>query len=300
MDKDKAKEILVEHTRALNVLLDDDSLKTVAVEAPDAEGALEGIESREEKLSFIRKLFQKAQKLPVVETLVQLGPAGSVAITTAAITQGELAQSTTETFVAEVANDVVEQRIEAPNFVHNFVDFDEINDWGQLVIAERYIAAQTYASEVSEQIQTKIQTGEIPVSKPSSSDASPSQPSAPEQQPQSESEPSEEQKPQSEQAPEKSEPKEEPKEEKAEKKSEVKEESKQEESKDEAKEEPKQEAKESNEPKEESQQEEPKQSEEQSPSSEPTSESQSVKPPRVESPIFEDDIKPHRSVSPTM
>ncbi len=292
MDKDKAKEILVEHTRALNVLLDDDSLKTVSVEAPDAEGTLEGIESREEKLSFIRKLFQKAQKLPVVETLVQLGPAGSVAITTAAITQGELAQSTTETFVAEVANDVVEQRIEAPQFVHNFVDFEEINDWGQFIIAERYVAAQTYASEVSEQIQTKIQNGEIPVSKPSSSDASPSQPSAPEQQPQSESESSAEQKPQSEQAPEKSEPTEEPKEEKAEKQSEVKEESKQEE--------PKQEAKESNEPKEEPQQEEPKQSEEQSPSSEPTPETQSVKPPRIETPIFEDDIKPHRSVSPIM
>jgi outer membrane biosynthesis protein TonB len=277
VDKDKAKEILVEHTRALNVLLDDDSLKTVAVETPDAEGALEGIESREEKLSFIRKLFQKAQKLPVVETLVQLGPAGSVAITTAAITQGELAQSTTETFVAEVANDVVEQRIEAPNFVHNFVDFEEINYWGQFIIAERYVAAQTYASEVSEQIQKKIQTGEIPVSKPSSSDASPSQPSAPEQKPQSESEPEAEQKPQSEQAPEKSETTEEPKEEKAEKQSEVKEESKQEESK-----------------------EEPKQSEEQSPSSEPTPEPQSVKPPSVETPIFEDDIKPHRSVSPTM
>jgi len=292
VDKDKAKEILVEHTRALNVLLDDDSLKVVSVEAPDAEGTLEGIESREEKLSFIRKLFQKAQKLPVVETLVQLGPAGSVAITTAAITQGELAQSTTETFVAEVANDVVEQRIEAPNFVHNFVDFEEINDWGQFVIAERYVAAQTYASEVSEQIQTKIQNGEIPVSKPSSSDASPSQPSAPEQQPQSEPEPETEQKPQSEQAPEKSETAEEPKEEKAEKQSEVKEESKQEE--------PKQEAKESNEPKEEPQQEEPKQSEEQSPSSEPTPETQSVKPPRIETPIFEDDIKPHRSVSPTM
>ena len=292
MDKDKAKEILVEHTRALNVLLDDNSLKVVAVEAPDAEGTLEGIESREEKLSFIRKLFQKAQKLPVVETLVQLGPAGSVAITTAAITQGELAQSTTETFVAEVANDVVEQRIEAPQFVHNFVDFEEINDWGQFVIAERYVAAQTYASEVSEQIQTKIQNGEIPVSKPSSSDASPSQPSAPEQQPQSEPEPEAEQKPQSEQAPEKSETAEEPKEEKAEKQSEVKEESKQEE--------PKQEAKESNEPKEEPQQEEPKQSEEQSPSSEPTPETQSVKPPRIETPIFEDDIKPHRSVSPTM
>ena len=292
MDKDKAKEILVEHTRALNVLLDDDSLKTVAVEAPDAEGTLEGIESREEKLSFIRKLFQKAQKLPVVETLVQLGPAGSVAITTAAITQGELAQSTTETLVAEVANDVVEQRIEAPQFVHNFVDFEEINDWGQFVIAERYVAAQTYASEVSEQIQTKIQNGEIPVSKPSSSDASPSQPSAPEQQPQSEPEPEAEQKPQLEQAPEKSETAEEPKEEKAEKQSEVKEESKQEE--------PKQEAKESNEPKEEPQQEEPKQSEEQSPSSDPTPETQSVKLPRIETPIFDDDIKPHQLVSPTM
>jgi len=292
VDKDKAKEILVEHTKALNVLLDDDSLKVVTVEAPDADSALEGIESREEKLSFIRKLFQKAQKLPVVETLVQLGPAGSVAVTTAAITQGELAQSTTETFVAEVANDVVEQRIEAPNFVHNFVDFEEINDWGQFIIAERYIEAQTYASEVSEQIQKKIQTGEIAVSKPSSSDASPSQPSAPEQQPQPEPEPEVEEKPKSEQAPEKSEPTEEPKEEKTEKQSEVKEESKQEESK--------QEAKESNEPKEETQQEESKQVGDKFPSSKPTPETESVKIPIVETPIINDDIEPNLRVSPHM
>jgi hypothetical protein len=291
MDPQEAKKILKEHTKALNTLLGNEGT-VVSADAPDADEALEGIENRDEKLSFLRQLLKKAKELPVVETLVQLGPAGSVAVTTAAVTQVELAQSTTEQFVSEIANDVVEQRIEAPQFVHNFVDFEEINDWGQFIIAERYVAAQTYASGVSEQIQTKIQTGEIPVSKPSSSDASPSQPSAPEQQPQSESESSAEQKPQSEQAPEKSEPAEEPKEEKAEKQSEVKEESKQEE--------PKQEAKESNEPKEEPQQEEPKQSEEQSPSSEPTPEPEPVKPPRIETPIFEDDIKPHRSVSPTM
>ena len=291
MDPQEAKKILKEHTKALNTLLGNEGT-VVSADAPNADEALEGIENRDEKLSFLRQLLKKAKELPVVETLVQLGPAGSVAVTTAAVTQVELAQSTTEQFVSEIANDVVEQRIEAPQFVHNFVDFEEINDWGQFIIAERYVAAQTYASGVSEQIQTKIQTGEIPVSKPSSSDASPSQPSAPEQQPQSEPEPEAEQKPQSEQAPEKSEPTEEPKEEKAEKQSEVKEESKQEE--------PKQEAKESNEPKEEPQQEEPKQSEEQSPSSEPTPEPEPVKPPRIETPIFEDDIKPHRSVSPTM
>ena len=291
MDPQEAKKILKEHTKALNTLLGNEGT-VVSADAPNADEALEGIENRDEKLSFLRQLLKKAKELPVVETLVQLGPAGSVAVTTAAVTQVELAQSTTEQFVSEIANDVVEQRIEAPQFVHNFVDFEEINDWGQFIIAERYVAAQTYASGVSEQIQTKIQTGEIPVSKPSSSDASPSQTSAPEQQPQSEPEPEAEQKPQSEQAPEKSEPAEEPKEEKAEKQSEVKEESKQEE--------PKQEAKESNEPKEEPQQEEPKQSEEQSPSSEPTPEPEPVKPPRIETPIFEDDIKPHRSVSPTM
>ena len=291
MDPQEAKKILKEHTKALNTLLGNEGT-VVSADAPNADESLEGIENRDEKLSFLRQLLKKAKELPVVETLVQLGPAGSVAVTTAAVTQVELAQSTTEQFVSEIANDVVEQRIEAPQFVHNFVDFEEINDWGQFIIAERYVAAQTYASGVSEQIQTKIQTGEIPVSKPSSSSVSPSQPSAPEQQPQSEPEPSAEQKPQSEQAPEKSEPAEEPKEEKAEKQSEVKEESKQEE--------PKQEAKESNEPKEEPQQEEPKQSEEQSPSSEPTPEPEPVKPPRIETPIFEDDIKPHRSVSPTM
>jgi hypothetical protein len=188
MDPQEAKKILKEHTKALNTLLGNEGT-VVSADAPDADEALEGIENRDEKLSFLRQLLKKAKELPVVETLVQLGPAGSVAVTTAAVTQVELAQSTTEQFVSEIANDVVEQRIEAPQFVHNFVDFEEINDWGQFIIAERYVAAQTYASGVSEQIQTKIQTGEIPVSKPSSSDASPSQPSAPEQQPQSESEP---------------------------------------------------------------------------------------------------------------
>tara|TARA_R100000734_G_C3319278_1_gene114878 strand:+ start:8371 stop:9267 length:897 start_codon:yes stop_codon:yes gene_type:complete len=163
MDKKEAKKLLVEHSKALNTLLNNEGVSETNV---DAEGTLGSIEEREEHLSFIQKMIKKAQQVPVVETFSNLGVAGSVAVTSAAVTQTEIAKDVTETFVAEVANDVVERRVEVPQFVDNFVDFDNINTWGEIVIARKFIEAQSVAANVSSEIQSKIESGEIQVSEP--------------------------------------------------------------------------------------------------------------------------------------
>ena len=166
MDKEKAKEILVEHTKALNVLLNNEVVKDTSVNI-DADETLGSIEDREEKLSWIQQAFRKVQKIPAVETVSNLGVAGTVAVSSAVVTQTEIAKDTTETFVAEVAQDIVEERIEVPIFIDNFVDFEEVYlDWGQQVIAQKYVEAQSYAENVSSEIQSKVASGEIEVSEP--------------------------------------------------------------------------------------------------------------------------------------
>ena len=166
MDKEKAKELLVEHTKALNVLLNNEGIKDTSVNI-DADETLGSIEDREEKLSWIQQAFRKVQKIPAVETVSNLGVAGTVAVSSAVVTQTEIAKDTTETFVAEVAQDIVEERIEVPIFIDNFVDFEEVYlDWGQQVIAQKYVEAQSYAENVSDEIQNKVASGEIEVSEP--------------------------------------------------------------------------------------------------------------------------------------
>jgi len=166
MDKEKAKELLVEHTKALNVLLNNEGIKDTSVNI-DADETLGSIEDREEKLSWIQQAFRKVQKIPAVETVSNLGVAGTVAVSSAVVTQTEIAKDTTETFVAEVAQDIVEERIEVPIFIDNFVDFNEVYlDWGQQVIAQKYVEAQSYAENVSDEIQSKVASGEIEVSEP--------------------------------------------------------------------------------------------------------------------------------------
>ena len=166
MDKEKAKELLVEHTKALNVLLNNEGIKDTSVNI-DADETLGSIEDREEKLSWIQQAFRKVQKIPAVETVSNLGVAGTVAVSSAVVTQTEIAKDTTETFVAEVAQDIVEERIEVPIFIDNFVDFEEVYlDWGQQVIAQKYVEAQSYAENVSDEIQSKVASGEIEVSEP--------------------------------------------------------------------------------------------------------------------------------------
>jgi outer membrane biosynthesis protein TonB len=176
MDPKEAKKLLVEHSKALNVLLHNEGLKDIKSDNIDADETLDTIEDREEKLSWIKEAFKKAQKIPAIETISNLGVAGTVAVSSAVVTQTEIAKDTTETFVAEVAQDIVEERIEVPIFIDNFVDFEELYlDWGQQVIAQKYVDAQSYTENVSERIQSKIETGEIEVTKPNTSSSSPSE-----------------------------------------------------------------------------------------------------------------------------
>ena len=175
MDPKEAKKLLAEHTKALEILLKKDGLKDIDAKDIDAEETLDSIEDREGKLSWIQETFKKIQKVPVVETFSNLGVAGSVAVTSAAVTQTEIAKDSTEVFVAEVSEDIVQKRIEPPAFIDNFVDFDAVyNNWGEQVIAQKFVEAQSYTENVSEQIQSKIETGEIEVSIPKtvSSDSS--------------------------------------------------------------------------------------------------------------------------------
>ena len=96
-----------------------------------------------------KSLLEKVKDLPVVQKVSELGTAGSVAVSTAAVAQTTVAVDQTEVFVASVANDVVEQRIEVPMFIDTFIDFHELNDWGQVVIAEK-IAAVSELPQISQ------------------------------------------------------------------------------------------------------------------------------------------------------
>jgi outer membrane biosynthesis protein TonB len=254
-----AKKNLEDLRDSLNEVLGKGVIET---SADNKEKAIEFRDSaKEDQASFFQRLVEKTQKLPVVETFSNLGVAGSVAISTAAVTQTDLAKDLTEVFVAEVANDAVHERFEVPQFLDDIVDFHVVNDWGQEVIAEKLVEAQEFVAkaEVSEQPSSQTETPASEDTKPSSEPSSDSTSSdTPDEQQESSTEKSTE-----------------------EAESKVEEES------------PSEETKEDNEPKEEPKQEEVKEAKEESPQSKPSQSSEPVKTP-MEDPI--DEIKPHQTV----
>jgi hypothetical protein len=167
MDKKSAKKLLLEHKDALETLLKSEGLG-------DVEEALEQSKKAADqgakglKKTLVERVKEQVLSAPiaVVEKVSQLGAAGTVAVSAAAVTQVDLAKDTTEVFIAEVANDVVEERFEVPTFIDHFVDFHDLNDWGQVVMQEKLIEAEIFVSEVSEQVQTPSQTVSSEDSKP--------------------------------------------------------------------------------------------------------------------------------------
>lgn len=259
MKPEDAKKNLEDLRDSLNEVLGNGVIET---SADNKEKAIEFRDSaKEDQASFFQRLVEKTQKLPVVETFSNLGVAGSVAISTAAVTQTDLAKDLTEVFVAEVANDVVHERFEVPQFLDDIVDFHVVNDWGQEVIAEKLVEAQEFVAkaEVSEQPSSQTETPASEDTKPSSEPSSDST---------SDDTPDEQQESNTEKSTEEAESK-------------GKEES------------PSEETKEDNEPKEEPKQEEVKEAKEESPQSKPSQSSEPVKTP-MEDPI--DEIKPHSTV----
>jgi len=167
MDKGKAKKILLEHKEALGTLLESEGLGDIESDLQEIrENAKEG--SRKLKKTLVGRL----KEIPIVDKVSQLGTAGTVAVATAGTAQVNIATDLTTVFVAEVANDVVEERFEIPVFIDHFVDFHHLNDWGQNVLIEKVSEAQTFVSEVSEQRQISIQDTDSKDSKPASSNAS--------------------------------------------------------------------------------------------------------------------------------
>ena len=147
MDKQTAKQNLKELRDSLSKVLDGKEYQSADEIKEQSKEAIQQARSAGKQLK--KSLLEKVKDLPVVQKVSELETAGSVAVSTAAVAQTTVAIDQTEVFVASVANDVVEQRIEVPMFIDTFIDFHELNDWGQVVIAEK-IAAVSELPQISQ------------------------------------------------------------------------------------------------------------------------------------------------------
>jgi len=176
MDKQTANKKLKELRDSLSQVLDG---KSYSSSEEIKKQSAEAIKSARKASSTLKKSFiEKIKDLPVVQKVSELGTAGSVAVSTAAVAQTTVAVDQTEVFVASVANDIVEERIEVPMFIDTFVDFHVLNDWGQVVIAEKMEAAQEFVDKVEAIASPSPSKSETPSEvdpKPSSSESSPTQ-----------------------------------------------------------------------------------------------------------------------------
>ena len=179
MDKQTAKNKLKELRDSLSEVLDGKEYQSADEIKEQSKEAIQQARSAGKQLK--KSLLEKVKDLPVVQKVSELGTAGSVAVSTAAVAQTTVAVDQTEVFVASVANDVVEQRIEVPMFIDTFVDFHELNDWGQVVIAEK-IAAVSELPQISQpSVDASDTTQETSPSSQSSSAESSSQTDQPQQ-----------------------------------------------------------------------------------------------------------------------
>lgn len=176
MDKQTANKKLKELRDSLSQVLDG---KSYSSSEEIKKQSAEAIKSARKASSTLKKSFiEKIKDLPVVQKVSELGTAGSVAVSTAAVAQTSVAVDQTEVFVASVANDIVEERIEVPMFIDTFIDFHVLNDWGQVVIAEKMEAAQEFLDKVEAIASPSPSKSETPSEvdpKPSSYESSPTQ-----------------------------------------------------------------------------------------------------------------------------
>ena len=179
MDKRTAKQNLKELRDSLSKVLDGKEYQSADEIKEQSKEAIQQARSAGKQLK--KSLLEKVKDLPVVQKVSELGTAGSVAVSTAAVAQTTVAVDQTEVFVASVANDVVEQRIEVPMFIDTFIDFHVLNDWGQVVIAEK-VAAVSELPQISTQAPLASDTiQETSASSQGSSAETPAQTSQPEQ-----------------------------------------------------------------------------------------------------------------------
>ena len=171
MDKQTAKNKLKELRDSLSEVLDGKNYQSAEEIKEQSAEAIQQARSASKQVK--KSILERIKDLPVVQKVSELGTAGSVAVSTAAVAQTTVAIDQTEVFVASVANDVVEERIVAPFFIDTFVDFHALNDWGEVVLIDKVSEAQAFVSEVSEQRQIPIQSSAPQDSKPAPSASSP-------------------------------------------------------------------------------------------------------------------------------
>lgn len=172
MDKKTAKDKLKELRDSLSTILDGKEYQSPEEIKKQSTEALK--QAKDASKQFKKSLLERVKDFPIVDKVSQLGTAGTVAVSSAAVVQTDLAVNQTQVFIAEVANDVVEERIEAPFFIDTFVDFYELNDWGQVVIAERVQEAQAFVEDIEVKVNPSPQQTPSNDQTPDSKDSKPS------------------------------------------------------------------------------------------------------------------------------
>ena len=147
MDYKNAKQKLSELRDSLDEVLGSKS------EGPSREDAEEALKAAKDGARRAKKtLLGKIKDLPVVDKIAQLGTAGTVAVSTAAVTQTNIAVDETEVFVASVANDVVHERLRFPPVINSFVDFSALDSWGREVMQEKVAEVKAEAAKVEAKV----------------------------------------------------------------------------------------------------------------------------------------------------
>jgi outer membrane biosynthesis protein TonB len=147
MDYKNAKQKLSELRDSLDEVLGSKS------EGPSREDAEEALKAAKDGSRRAKKtLLGRIKDLPVVDKIAQLGTAGTVAVSTAAVTQTNIAVDETEVFVASVANDVVHERLRFPPVINNFVDFSALDSWGREVMQEKVAEVKAEAAKVEAKV----------------------------------------------------------------------------------------------------------------------------------------------------
>lgn len=147
MDYKNAKENLSKLRDSLNEVL---GSKSEGPSRKDAEDALKA--AREGSKKAKKTLIGKIKDFPVVDKITQLGTAGTVAVSTAAVTQTNIAVDETEVFVASVANDAVQQRFYVPPILDRLVDFSSLDSWGQAVMQAKVAEVQAEVAKVEAKV----------------------------------------------------------------------------------------------------------------------------------------------------
>ena len=147
MDYKNAKQKLSELRDSLDQVLGGKS------EGPSREDAEEALKAARDGAKRAKKsLLGKIKDLPVLDKISQLGAAGTVAVSTAAVTQTNIAVDETEVFVASVANDVVHERLRFPPVINNFVDFSALDSWGREVMQEKVAEVRAEVAKVEAKV----------------------------------------------------------------------------------------------------------------------------------------------------